>query len=136
MNPVLGDLQPVETAKTSRKIREKINEDRRCTIDEIVEATGVSWNSVRRISTEDSGMRRLSAKFVSRLLAEDQRNARLPVCQDSIMQLESDPDSFSKVKTGDSSWCHCYDPETKQASNQWRTSHTPRPKKARQNAPN
>jgi hypothetical protein len=30
------------------------------------------------------------------------------------------------------SWCYTYDPETKQASSQWKNSNSPRPKKARQ----
>jgi len=33
---------------------------------------------------------------------------------------------------GDESWCYGYDPETKQASSQWKTPTSPRLKKARQ----
>jgi len=33
---------------------------------------------------------------------------------------------------GDESWCYGYDPETKQASSQWKTPTSLRPKKARQ----
>ena len=54
------------------KIREKLNEDHRYTIDELSEVTGVSWSSVQRILTQDLGMRRVAAKFVPRLLTEDQ----------------------------------------------------------------
>jgi AraC-like DNA-binding protein len=54
------------------KIREKLNEDRRYTIDELSGGTGVSWSSVQRILTQDLGMRRVAAKFVPRLLTEDQ----------------------------------------------------------------
>lgn len=43
------------------KIRQKINEDRRFTIDEISEETGVSWSSCQRILTEDLKMRRVAA---------------------------------------------------------------------------
>jgi len=64
------------------KIREKLNEDRRYTIDELSEVTGVSWSSVQRILTQDLGMRRVAAKFVPHLLTEDQRKSRLAVCQD------------------------------------------------------
>ena len=47
-------------------------------------------------------------------------------------QIESDPNFLSKVIMGDESWCYGYDPETKQASSQWKTPTSPRPKKARQ----
>jgi len=34
--------------------------------------------------------------------------------------------------TGDETWCYDYDPETKQASSQWKTPNSPKPKKAPQ----
>jgi len=77
-------------------------------------------------------MRRAAAKFVPRLLAQDQKNIRLTLCQELKNQIESDPNFLSKVITGDESWCYVYDPETKQASSQWKTPTSPRPKKARQ----
>jgi histone-lysine N-methyltransferase SETMAR len=95
------------------KIREKPNEDRRYTIDELSEVTGVSWSSVQRILTQDLGMRRVAAKFVPRLLTEDQRKSRLAVCQDLKRELENDPNFLSRVITGDESWCYGYDPESK-----------------------
>jgi len=60
------------------------------------------------------------------------KNTHLTLCQELKYQFESDPDFLSKVITGDKSWCYGYDPETKQASSQWKTPTSPRPKKARQ----
>ena len=114
------------------KIREKLNEDCRHTIDELSEITGVSWSSVQRILTQDLGMRRAAAKFVPHLLTEDQRNSQLTVCQDLKRELENDPNFLSRVITGDESWCYGYDPESKQASSQWKTPASPWPKKIRQ----
>ena len=51
------------------KVRNTINSDRRRTIDEISEIAGLSWNSCQRVLTEDLNMKRVSAKFVRRLLA-------------------------------------------------------------------
>jgi len=95
------------------KIREKLNEDCRYTIDELSEVTGVSWSSVQRILTQDLGMRRVAAKFVPCLLTEDQQQSRLPVCQDLKRELQNDPNFLSRVITGDESWCYGYDPESK-----------------------
>jgi len=114
------------------KIREKLNKDRRYTIDELSEVTGVSWSSVQHILTQDLGMRHVAAKFVPRLLTEDQQKSRLAVCQDLKRQLENDPNFLSRVITGDKSWCYGYDPESKQASSQWKTPRLPQPKKIRQ----
>jgi hypothetical protein len=59
------------------------------------------------------------------------KNTRLTLCQELKNEIESDPNFLSKVITGDESWCNGYDPETKQASSQWKTPNSPRPKKAR-----
>ena len=50
------------------KVRSAINADRRRTIDEISEITGLPWSSCQRMLTEDLNMKRVSAKFVPRLL--------------------------------------------------------------------
>ena len=77
-------------------------------------------------------MGRVAAKFVPRLLTNEQRERRLQACFELQNQLKEDPDFFSKVITGDESWCYGYDPKTKQQSSQWKTPGSPRPKKARQ----
>jgi len=89
------------TDENVEKIQEKINEDRRYTIYEISEATGVSWSSCQRILTVNLNMRRVAAKFVPRLLTQDQKNTRLTLCQELKNQIESDPNFLSKVITGD-----------------------------------
>ncbi|PNF36434.1 hypothetical protein B7P43_G15893 [Cryptotermes secundus] len=63
----------------AKKIREIIKEDRRPTIEEIVELSGVTWSSVQRILTEDLGMKRVAAKFV-RLLTAEQQEGRVEAC--------------------------------------------------------
>jgi len=73
-----------------------------------------------------------AAKFVPRLLSEDQRAIRLEVCREMKDQLKTDPDFLSKIITGDEPWCYGYDPETKQQSSQWKSASYSRPKKARQ----
>ena len=83
------------------KVREKLNKDHHYTIDELSEVTGVSWSSVQRILTQDLGMRCVAAKFVPRLLTEDQRKSRLAVCHDLKRELENDPNFLSRVIKGD-----------------------------------
>ena len=70
---ILGARQQVVPTRMSKKFDKKINEDRRYTTDEISEATGVSWSYCQRILTVDLNMRRVAAKFVPRLLTQDQK---------------------------------------------------------------
>ena len=48
-HPHSGCPSTSRTDENVEKIREQISEDRRYTIDEISEATGVSWSSCQRI---------------------------------------------------------------------------------------
>ena len=50
-------------------------------------------------------MKRDAAKFVPRLLSEDQKANRLDVCREMKDQLKTDADFLSKIITGDESWC-------------------------------
>ena len=131
-HPHSGCLSTSCTDENVEKIQKQINEDRRYTTDKISEATGVSWSSCQWILTVDFNMRHAAAKFVPRLLTQDQKNTCLTLCQELKNQIESNQNILSKVITGDEGWCYGYDPQTKQASNQWKTPISPRPKKARQ----
>ena len=77
-------------------------------------------------------MRRVSAKFVPRLLTAVQKDDRVSVFTDLREPAQNDPNFMSSVIAGDKSRVYEYDPETKQMSFQWKTASSPRPKKARQ----
>jgi len=81
---------------------------------------------------EDLNVKLVSAKFVPRLLTEDQKNNCLNVCYDLREQVGNDPQILSKVVTKDETWCYGYDLETKQTPSQWKTPNSPKPKKAQQ----
>lgn len=127
-----GRPSTARTDENVKKIHEIILEDRRQTIEEVTERSGVTWSSIQRILSEDLGMRRVAAKFASRLLTEQQKQGWVESCSSLKEEFQNDPNFFSKVITGDESWCYGYDPETKQQSSQWNTPASPRPKKARQ----
>jgi hypothetical protein len=69
--------------------------------------------------------------MVPKNLSEDQKLNRQEMCQNVLEETEEDPDFLNSVVTCDETWLFQYDPETKQQSMQWKTTHSPRPKKAR-----
>jgi histone-lysine N-methyltransferase SETMAR len=113
-------------------VRAAIRGNRRLTVREIAEDIGLSFGSVQSILTEDLGMRRVSAKFVPKLLSSDQKEARVSAASDFLECVENDRNFVGKIITGDESWVYGYDPETKAQSSQWKSPSSPRPKKARQ----
>ena len=66
-------------------------------------------------------MRRIAAKFVPRLLSNDQQDHQVQVCTELQKAIRHDPNFLSRVITGDESWLYDYGPETKQQSLQRKT---------------
>lgn len=71
------------TARTDTNveiIRTLVLEDRRRTIDQLENISGLSWSSIQRILSEDLHLRRIAAKLVPRLLTDEQRERRVQAC--------------------------------------------------------
>ena len=71
--PRCGHPSTSRTDENVEKIRQAVLADRCQTTDEISGVTGVSRSSCLRILTEDMTMKRTAAKFVPRLLTEEQK---------------------------------------------------------------
>lgn len=110
-----------------QKVEEAINANRRLTVRDVAEVTGINRETVRLILTEDLGMTKLCAKVVPKNLTAEQKENRLRICQDWL----ENSDIFTNVITGDESWIYEYDPETKKQSMEWKKTGEPRTKKAR-----
>ena len=109
-------------------VREIFRADQRLTIREVAEEVRIAFGTCQKILTEDFQMRRVTAKFVPRLLTAEQKDDRMSICTNLHEQAENDPNFMSSVITGDKCWVYGYDPETKQMSSQWNTASSPQPK--------
>ena len=85
----------------------------------IVENTGFSQGTVHRILTKHLNLRRLSCKFVPKILTTEQRDQRVAMCRQNLANLTADPVFLEKILTGDESWLHRYDPDRKSESSHW-----------------
>ena len=65
-------------------------QERRITVRELTDEVGVSIRSVHNILTTDLGLRRVSAKFVPKLLTVKQKQLRLEIAQNMLDCVESD----------------------------------------------
>ena len=88
--------------------------------------------TVHTIIREELNMWKICAKFVPRVLSEDQKERRCHESREMIKLIDSDPAVLDALVTNDESWIYCYDPETKRQSSQSKHAGSPRPKKARQ----
>ena len=107
------------TPENIAKVREAILAHRRQTIHDVCEIAGLSYGTVQRILVDNLNMGRISARFVPRLLSDDQKAHRVSVCRELKQQARDDPNFIPNIITGDETWVYGYDPETKQQSSQW-----------------
>ena len=76
--------------------------------------------------------RKICAKFVPRVLREDQKERRCHDSREMVELINSHPAVLDALVTCDESWIYCYDPETKRQSSQWKHAGSPRPEKVKQ----
>jgi len=74
-------------------------------------------------------MRRVSAKFVPRLLTDDQKENRVEISQELPTSANSNENFLKNITTGDETSVYGYDVETKMQSSRWMGKWSPRPKK-------
>ena len=115
------------------QVREKMLEDCRLTVQEIVAEVGISTGSVQSILTENLNLRRVSAKFVPKLLTEQQNELRKEISEDMLDLANHDPEFINTIIIGDETWrVYGYHPETKFQFSQWKHPESPWPTKARE----
>ena len=76
-------------------------------------------------------MQKICAKFVPRVLGEDQKESHHD-SREMVELINSDPAVLDALVTCNESWISCYDTETNRQSSQGKHAGSPRPKKARQ----
>ena len=127
--PRLGRPSTSRKEEVMDQVCKKVLEDCHLTVQEIVAEVGISTGSVYSILTEDLNLRRVSAKFVPKLLMEQQKELRKKISEDMLDLANHDPDFIKTIITGDETWVYGYDPETKFQSSQWKHPESPQPKK-------
>ena len=95
------------------RVPEIIRADQHLTIREVEEEVRIAFGTCQKILTEDLRMRRVTAKFVPRLLTAEQKDDRTSNCTDLRDRAQNNPNFMSLVITGDECWVYSYDPETK-----------------------
>jgi len=94
-------------------VRDLIIQNCRLSIREIAEDVGISFGSFQAILTEKLNMHRVAAKFVPRVLTEDQKATRVNISQELLDHINVDENFLKTIVTGDETWVYGYDVETK-----------------------
>ena len=74
---------------------------------------GISRGSVYSILTDDLCMQRVSAKFIPKLLMEQQKELRVEIVQNMLDCPKNDLECTKTIIAGDETWVYGYNPESK-----------------------
>ena len=127
-----GRSKELRTPELIGQIKNFMDKDRRVSTKTISAQFDVSVGTVHTIIREELKMWKICAKFVPRVLREDQKERRCHDSREMVELINSDPAVLDALVTCDESWIYGYDLETKRQSSHWKHAGSPRPKKARQ----
>jgi histone-lysine N-methyltransferase SETMAR len=126
--------RPVEvlTPETINLIEQEALSDRRLKIREIAERLDLSKSTVHRALHDHLHMKKISARWVPKLLSAVQKQERVR-CANAFLELCSGKESkiINSIVTGDKTMVLYYDPESKRESMEWRYKGEEPPRKAK-----
>ena len=122
----------VRTPELIGQLKNSMDKDRRVSIETISAQFDVSVGIVHTIIREELKIRKICAKFVPRVLREEQKERRCHDSREMVELINSDLAVLDALVTCNECWIYCYDPETKRQSSQWKHASSHRLKKARQ----
>jgi len=130
--PRPGQAQLVVTPQNIAAVEAIVMENRRVTQNDIAACSKISHDSAHHIVHDVLQFHKVSARWVPRQLTPELRERRADACEEILRRFEREGDGFlARIVTGDETWVHFHQPETKRASKEWRHSSSPKPKKFR-----
>ena len=113
-----GRSKDVRTPMLIGQIKTFMDNDSRMSIETISAQLDVSVGTVHTIIREEVKMQKICAKFVPRVLRENQKERRCHDSKGMVELINSDPAVLDALVTCDEGGIYCYDPETKRQSSQ------------------
>ena len=77
-------------------------------------------------------MRKIAARWVPRMLSENEKHQRVNIAHKLLKRYGEDGDEMlQRIVAIDETWIRSFEPELKRQSSEWHTKHSPRPVKFR-----
>ena len=124
-----GRSKEVRTPELIGQIKNFMDKDCRVSMETISAQFDISVGTIHKIIREKLKMQKICAKFVPRVLREDQKERRCHDSREMVELINSNPVVLDALVTCDESWIYCYDPETKRQSSQGKHAGSPRPRR-------
>ncbi|XP_054744389.1 uncharacterized protein LOC129248798 [Anastrepha obliqua] len=130
--PRSGRLKEVKTPETVEKVYKIVTQDRRIKLREIADIVNISYERMHNIIHDELGMKKLSARWVPRLLTPLQKMNRMSTSKVGLDMFNRNPSEFlRRFITMDETWIHHYTPESEEQSKHWVERGSSAPKNAK-----
>ena len=118
------------TEENVKRVHDAILENRKIDIIHLVDELNLSSGTISSIIHDHLLMKKLCAHWVPRMLTDAMKEKRVTMSRDLLDIYNRDPEDFHfRIVTGDETWIHHYDPESKQQSSEWKHPGSPRTNK-------
>ena len=131
-DPNIGRPNTALTEENVELVKNIVLSDRRLKVKEIIAQSSLSCGTVFTILHDHLNMKKISARFVPKLLSAIQQKERKETCE-LFLQLHgaNKNDFLERIVTGDETMVLYHDPTTKKESMEWRRPDENRPIKAK-----
>ena len=103
-----------------------IHADRHITSRQLAVQLSVS-NGRAMVIIDALGYSKVCVRWVPRRLTTEHRRQRKAICSELLERFDAEGEAFlSRIVTGDETWAHHYEPETKRQSMEWHHPQSPR----------
>jgi len=131
-SPRPGQAHRVLTPRAIAAVEAIMKENRHVTVNKIAAHMDMSHGSAHHIVHDVLQFHKASARWVPCQLTAELKERRVDACQELLKHFEAEVDGFrGRTVTGDETWVHYHQLETKKASEEWRHTSSPKPKKFR-----
>ncbi|PNF31072.1 hypothetical protein B7P43_G17251, partial [Cryptotermes secundus] len=130
--PRLDQAHRVVTPENTAAVEAIVRENLLVTLNETAASLNISHGSAHHIVHDVLQFHKVSARWVPWQLTPEFKDRRTDACEELLRCFEREGNDFlARIVTGDETWVHFHQPETKRASKEWRHSSSPKPKKFR-----
>ena len=131
-SPQPGQEHGVVTPEAIAAVEAIVKENCCVIVNEITTHPDMSHGSAHHIIHDVLQFHKVSARWVPGQLTAELKEQHVDACQELLKHFEAEDDGFlGRIVTGDETWVHYHQPETKKASQEWRHTSSPKPKKFR-----
>ena len=129
--PDLGGRWAHQLPQAVELVDQLTKQNRRIRVRNLAEKVGCSAGTIVKI-VDQLNYRKMCAKWVPKLLTQQQKDSRREICSTLLRERRGAEENFFRgTVTGDESWIHHYQPETRRPSMEWTHPGSPAKKKVK-----